>query len=238
MRQTGAVIVVTGLMLLGVIGCTSARRSIPADERSDAGWREHFDVRRSDLGPTGSNAYFVLEPGTVATFRDEDEELVITVLDETRVVDGVTTRVVEEREGRPGEPAEISRNFMAIDRNTGDVYYFGEDVDVFEHGQLSGHPGAWESGRDGARFGLLMPGTPTVGDRFCQEIAPGVAMDRAEVVSVDQRVATPMGVFEHCVVVRETNPLEKGADEKWYAPGVGLVRDGEMVLVSFAREER
>jgi hypothetical protein len=228
------------LAAIAAAGCTSARRSLPARVKesgatADAGWRDRFDVRKSDLGPTGSSDYFVLVPGAVATFRDGDEELVITVLDETRVVDGVTTRVVEEREGRPGQPAEISRNYMAIDHTTGDVYYFGEDVDVFDDGQVSGHPGAWESGRDGARFGLLMPGHPKVGDRFYQEIAPGVAMDRAEVVSVGERLETPAGVFDRCVRVRETNPMEKGADEKWYAPRVGLVRDEEMELVSFAR---
>jgi hypothetical protein len=60
-------------------------------------------------------------------------------------------------------------------------------------------------------------------------------MDRAEIVAVDERLETPAGVFERCVRVRETNPMEKGADEKWYAPGIGLVRDEEMELVSFVR---
>jgi len=61
-----------------------------------------------------------------------DGELIhleITVLDETEVVAGVTTRVVEEAEWADGEIAEISRNFFAQAVPDGTVCYFGEDVD-------------------------------------------------------------------------------------------------------------
>jgi hypothetical protein len=41
-------------------------------------------------------------------------DLVITVLNETKVVDGIETRVVEERESEDGELVEISRNYFAV----------------------------------------------------------------------------------------------------------------------------
>jgi hypothetical protein len=63
-----------------------------------------------------------------------------------------------------------------------------------------------------------------VGARCYQEQAPGVA--------VGETVRTPAGTFTNCVKVRETNPLEKGrAEYKWYAPGIGVVKEGEFVLV-------
>src|SRR5947207_1061918 len=80
--------------------------------------------------------------------------------------DGVTTRVVEEREEAGGSPKEVSRNYFAIDRRTGDVYYFGEDVDVYKGGKVASHPGGWHSGLQGARFGLFIPSAPKAGDRF------------------------------------------------------------------------
>ncbi len=196
------------------------------------GWRREFAVRKADLGPTGSSPYFRLEPGAVQVYSGWDTTLVVTVLDETMVVDGVTVRVVEERESSKGELVEVSRNYFAIDRASGDVYYFGEDVDMYKHGRVTGHEGGWRSGVNGAHFGLAFPARPVVGDRYYQELAPGAAMDRAEIVAVEEKVTTPAGVFEHCVHVRETTPLESDIGHKWYAPGVGLLKDDEVELAS------
>jgi hypothetical protein len=71
-------------------------------------------------------------------------------LNETKVVDGVETRVVEENESDKGKPVEISRNYFALDKQTGDVYYFGEDVDIYKDGKVSSHEGAWLAGVHGA----------------------------------------------------------------------------------------
>jgi hypothetical protein len=158
---------------------------------------------------------------------------VITVLDETEMVDGVTTRVVEERESVDGKLIEVSRNFFAISKRTGDVYYFGEDVDMYRDGKITSHEGAWRSGVGGARFGLMMPGDVRMGRRFHQEIAPKVAMDRARVVAVGATVVTPAGRFEDCIKMEETTPVEPDDKEyKLYAPGVGLIKDAGLELVS------
>lgn len=140
--------------------------------------------------------------------------------------------MVEDRETKNGQLAELTRDYYAVDRATGDVYYFGEDVDVYQNGKIAGHEGAWLSGIKGARFGMMMPGAVKAGQKFYQEHAPGTAMDRAEIVAVGETVATPAGIFKNCVHVKETSAIEKGAaDHKWYAPGVGMVKDGELVLV-------
>jgi len=153
------------------------------------------------------------------------------VLDQTRNVDGVETRVVEERETKDGVIVEVSRNFLAISSRSGDVYYFGEEVDDYEDGRLVGHEGAWLSGEEGACFGLLMPAAPRVGQRHYQEIAPGEAMDRAEVLTLAATLETPAGSFQDVLVVEETTPLEPGAREsKYYARGVGLLKDGRLLL--------
>jgi len=116
------------------------------------------------------------------------DRLTITILSDTRTVDGVTTGVLEEREERDGQLIEVSRNFFATDRNTGDVYYFGEDVDNYKDGKIINHDSAWLAGEKGACFGLMMPGKPKVG----RQILPGdrarVALDRVEIVSIDATV--------------------------------------------------
>jgi uncharacterized membrane protein YkoI len=194
-----------------------------------------FRVDPADWASSGTNPYFVLEPGHVLVLEGGGEKLTITVLDETKVVDGVTTRVVEEREEKEGKLAEVSRNFFAISKRTNDVCYFGEEVDIYKDGKVVSHEGAWLAGANGARWGLIMPGTPLLGARYCQEIAPGVAMDRAEVVSVTETFETPAGKFEGCLRTRESSALESGHEDKWYARGIGLLRDGKMRLVRHGR---
>ena len=45
--------------------------------------------------------------------------------------------------------------------------------------------------------------------------------------------ANPAGVFAHCLRTKETTPLERFAKEyKVYAPGVGVMKDGSLELVS------
>jgi hypothetical protein len=41
---------------------------------------------------------------------------------------------------------------------------------------------------------------------------------------------TPAGTFEHCLHLKETTPLEGDVSHKWYAPGVGMVKDDEFEL--------
>jgi hypothetical protein len=52
-------------------------------------------------------------------------------------------------------------------------------------------------------------------------------------VSLTERMATPAGVFEGCLKTKESSPLEPFVKEyKLYAPGVGLIKDGSLELVS------
>jgi hypothetical protein len=158
------------------------------------------------------------------------------VLAETRKVNGVETRVVEERETKDGALVEVSRNFFAISKRTNSVFYFGEDVDMYKDGKITSHEGAWLAGVGGAKPGLMMPGLPLVGGRYYQEIAPGVAMDRARILKVTGTLDTPAGHFANVLETEETTPLEPGQREiKRYAPGVGLIQDAGLKLVSYGK---
>src|SRR5688500_15406799 len=161
--------------LRGLVSIVLLLSLLPAAVRAaDAdGFEDTFKVKSDDFSTTGRNDYFILEPDYQLVLEGKDgrkpARLVITVLDETRKVDGVDTRVVEERETVDGKLVEVSRNFFAIDKNTRDVYYFGEDVDEYKNGKVASHGGAWLSGKKGAHYGLMMPGEPRVGFKHYQE---------------------------------------------------------------------
>jgi hypothetical protein len=78
-----------------------------------------------------------------------------------------------------------------------------------------------------------MPAKPVLHQRYHQEVAERVAMDRAEIVSLTSTVTGGAGPWKNCVKVEETTPLEPGTKEyKYYASGIGLVQDGDLKLVS------
>lgn len=192
-----------------------------------------YAVDKSTLVPHGRSPFVVLEPGYQAFFDGGEVQLTVTVLAATKVVDGVTTAIVEERTTKKGGALiEVSRNYFAFSPRDSNVYYFGEDVDTYAKGKLTGHDGSWLAGVNGARMGLAMPGRPTLGARYQQENAPHVAMDRAELVGVGLDITVPAGSYHGCIRAEETTPLEPGVKEnKYFCPGVGLVKDAELRLV-------
>ncbi len=213
---------------------TDARTEDPKGD--DASWTTEFGVDKSELSSTGRNPYFILEPGYQLVLEGGRERLVISVLDETKTVEGVETRVVEERETKDGKLVEISRNFFAISKRNNSVFYFGEDVEIYKDGKVVRREGEWLSGENGARFGLMMPGQALLGARHYQEIAPKVAMDRAEIVSLNDTFNTPAGEFKNCLKVEETTPLEPGEKGyKRYVAGIGLIQDGSLKLVRYGK---
>jgi hypothetical protein len=166
----------------------------------------------------------------------EELQLVMTVLNETKVVNGIETRIVEERETEGGNLVEVSRNYFAVCRPSNNAIYFGEDVDMYEDDKVVSHEGAWLAGQNGSKAGMIMPGKVEVGLKYYQEIAPGVAEDRAEIVSVTEVLETPAGVFKQVLKTEETNPLKPDEKEyKFYAPGIGLIQDEAIKLVKYTR---
>ena len=211
----------------------------PAAAGANAFTRD-FRLEDCDFQTTGDNPFFPLQPGLTTFLEGEEEgerlQLRIKVLHQTTVVGGVRTRIVEEREHVDGELVEISRNYFAHCRQNGSVFYFGEAVDIYEDGEIVSHEGAWRHGENGARAGVIMPGLPLIGARYFQEIAPEVALDRAEVLDVSATVRTPYRRFDRALLTRETTPLEPDdVAEKAYAPGIGLVVDAAARLVRVER---
>jgi hypothetical protein len=198
-------------------------------------WTQSFGEQSCTFSSTGANRFFILEPGYQLVLQSRQEKVAITVLGETRKIGAVETRIVEEREEENGKLKEVSRNFYAICKEHGDVFYFGEEVDDYKDGKIVGHSGAWRADQKNSKAGIMMPGTVLLGARHYQEIAPN-AMDRAEIVRDDVTMTTPAGTFKNCLKVEETTALDPGEKcYKTYAPGVGLIQDEDLVLTGYSK---
>ncbi len=219
--------------VIAVCGSQAPRRATAPGETKR--WTDEFDTSACQWSSAGRNDFFILEPGDQAVFEGREGKdavrLVITVLNDTRKVGNVDTRIVEERETHNGQLVEVSRNFFALCGPSADAFYFGEEVDIYKNGKLDNHEGSWVAEKAGAKAGLFMPARPLIGARFYQELAPGVAMDRVEVVSDSETVKTPAREFRAAVKTEETTPLEPGVtDDKVYARGIGMIQDGVLLL--------
>lgn len=184
-------------------------------------------INPADFVATIDNPYIPLIPGTRFIYEGSAEDVALrvetTVTTETRTVMGVTCVVVRDLAYEDGELVEETYDWYAQDVK-GNVWYFGEASQTIEDGEVVDTHGSWEAGVDGAQPGIIMPADPVVGQPYAQEVAPGIAEDMAEVARLGESIIVPYGSFKGVLVIKEWNPLDPGVtEEKFYAPGVGLI---------------
>lgn len=183
------------------------------------------------------NPYLPLIAGDVYTYEVQTEEglerIMVEVLDDTRVVADITTRVVRDRVFLDDVLIEDTFDWFAQD-DEGNVWYMGETVDNYEYGDNGelieiNNDGSWEAGVNGAQPGITMPVAPRVGDSYRQEYLPDEAEDIGAIVELDVTVELRDGATYQTLKTRDWNPLdqEAGNEFKYYARGVGLVREEE-----------
>jgi hypothetical protein len=150
-----------------------------------------------------------------------------TITQLTKMIDGVNTIVVFDRDIEDGKLTESEIFFMAQD-DRGRVWTFGEYPEEYDNGQLAGAPSAWLAGVAGGKPGLAMVERPRVGGgTYLQGLGPEVGFkDCASVFKTGQRVCVPVSCYNDVVEIDEFAPLKPrdGHQRKFYAPGVGNVK--------------
>ncbi len=225
---------IASVVLVAQIACTSVSY--------------HPVIVPAEFSTVINNQYFTLTPGKMMVFEaatpDGQERIEIQVMDETKEIMGVKTIVYWDRVWLDGELIEDTKDYLAQD-NEGNVWYFGEDVDNYEDGELKDHAGSWIAGVDGAQPGIWMKAKPIVGETYRQEYYAGEAEDMADVLSVTEAVTVRGKTYQNCLKTFDYTPLDPDAQEhKYYCPEVGgmvleaHVKDderAELVSVTFKR---
>jgi uncharacterized protein YceK len=178
-----------------------------------------------------TNKYFPLVPGTVLVYEGKRDgvplRIELTVTNETKDIMGVRTIVV--RDIVSGALDERTSDWYAQDA-AGNVWYFGEDTKEYTNGAVSSTAGTWEAGVDGALPGIIMQASPTQGHAYRQEYRPTVAEDVALVKQLGASADVPAGRYSDVLVTNDRDLLDLNKDEdKYFAPGVGLVKLGGLV---------
>jgi hypothetical protein len=196
-----------------------------------AHFRRHNFVQPTKI----NNRFFPLIVGRQFVYEGRSNQdgaavphrIIFTVTDMTKVIHGVRTRVVWDRDFDEGQLAESELAFFAQDKN-GNVWSMGEYPEEYENGKFAGAPSVWIPGVSGARAGVMMLGRPRLGTpRYVQGSAPKIDfLDCAKVFQKNQHTCVPAKCYRHVLVTDENSPLdpESGHQRKDYAPGVGNVR--------------
>jgi hypothetical protein len=188
----------------------------------------HPTIRPSNFSPNVTNRYFPLRPGKTYVYAGtKDGKTAIDVFApsrRTRVIDGVRTRVVNDRLLLNGVLEERTSDYYAQDR-CGDVWYFGEDTATLDtSGHVVSREGSFHAGMKGAQPGVFMQAHPQLGRLFRQEWSRGNAEDQFKAIAKNASVNVPAGTFHHALRTEETTALEPGVvDNKLYVKGVGEV---------------
>jgi len=190
-------------------------------------------VDPAEIGDTvATNPFFPLVVGNTWVYEGGGETVTVVVTSKTKLIAGVTCRVVNDLVEEDGAAIEDTDDWYAQHLN-GDVWYCGEiarDFETFEgddpeEPELVSIDGSFKAGRDRAKPGILVLASPEVGDAYRQEFALGEAEDVAEVISTTGTASVPFtSCVGDCVVTRDFTPLEPGAlENKYYAAGVGPI---------------
>jgi hypothetical protein len=160
--------------------------------------------------------------GVKGKTRQTDTEV---VLHRTKRILGITTTVVRDTVSQHGTVVERTFDHYAQDKQ-GNVWYMGELSLERQHGRLVRASDSWQAGVKGGKPGIIMPAQPRRGDAYRQEFfPPGEALDEARVVGVRGPVTVPDGTFKRVLVTLERSPLEPQTEKKYYAPGVGEIKE-------------
>ncbi len=175
------------------------------------------------------NQYFPLTPGTTFIYEGETEDGTerneVYITHQTKEILGITCIVVSDRVWVDDELVEETSDLYAQDKD-GNVWYFGEDSKEYEDGAVISTEGSWKAGVDDAKPGIIMKANPQVGDSYRQEYYEDEAEDMGEVLSLSESVTVPYGSYQKCLKTKDWTPLESDVIEhKYYAPGVGFVKE-------------
>jgi hypothetical protein len=213
-----------------VAGTTQSGAAAPAAPQPASG----SAVDPADFGHPVMNPWFPLDPGTTTVLRGSDGgerfRERVRVTGRTRVIEGVSTRVVRDVLRRAdGSLAEATSDWYAAD-DLGNVWYFGERTATYDrHGHVRSREGSWQAGVDGAMAGLIMPADPKATDAYRQEFWAGHAEDQAWIVGFKASVTVPARRFHHALRTFEWSRLEPGVvSTKLYARGVGVIRERDV----------
>jgi len=228
------VVAALGLAVLAAAPLQNARALV--DPPGYQATEKDFSVERfSDASININNNFLPVVPGSTFTLTGtanrggggNAHQVIFTVTEVTKMVNGVRTVVLWDRDIQEGVLVEEELAFWAQD-DSGNVWLLGEYPEEHEGNKVAA-PAAWLTGIQQATAGILMRFDPKVKTtQYEQGKAPKAEFhDLAKVFAENQHTCIDLGCFDGVLVVDEWDPdhqPEDGHQFKYHAPGVGIIQ--------------
>jgi hypothetical protein len=189
------------------------------------------NLTAADFVDEVDNPYFPLPAGAkweyeISAGNKPKQTDTLEVMKDRRALNGVQATVVQDTVSSGNQIVEDTFDWFAQDKY-GNVWYVGESVDNYVGGVLTGHAGSWEWGVDGALPGIIMWADPSahLNEEYRQEYYLGKAEDMGQLLSVNDSLTVPFGSFDQVVKTLDFSNIEAGKEQKFYAPGIGLLKE-------------
>jgi len=224
---------VVAVVLLASCGGSGGGGSESSGTSGGCGTARRFDPA-SFVDPTlSTNPYHPLEPGlqwvrggtTEVGQRVVPHEVITTMTDVVRVIDGVPTIAMLDESTDSGEVSQVGMDYLALDTE-GNVWILGGYTEDYEGGEYTNTDSAWLGSADGAEVGVLSPRKVTLRTpSWCISSAPDEAASVGAPVKVGARTCVAFGCFDDVRIVQEGEVGAPDNENKYYAPGVGVINN-------------
>lgn len=180
-----------------------------------------------------TNPFHPLKPGTqwvrggstLVGGREVPYQVISTMSDVTRVIEGVPAIAMLDESEDAGEIAQIGMDYLALDKD-GNVWLVGGYTEDYEGGEYTNSEDHWLGAMEGATVGVLAPAEITMSTPFW--CIGGDASEDPSVglpVEVGKQECVAFGCYDDIRVVQEGQSGAPDNEYKYYAPGVGVVRN-------------
>ncbi len=233
-RRAGLATAMLSAVLI-LSGCVGDSAPPPSDQAGaeDCGTQISFETSNFVDPTLDSNPYHPLKPGlqwvrggsTQVGGREVPHEIITTMTDVIRVIDGVSTIAMLDEQTDSGEVSQVGVDYLALDRD-GNVWLLGGYTEEFEGGEYTNAEDAWLGNAEGKQVGILSPAEVTLDTpAWC---IGAVADENASVgapVEVGAQVCVAFGCYEDVRIVQEGEVGAPDNENKSYAPGVGVIKN-------------
>lgn len=221
-----ATVTLAAVMLAACGGGSGAKSTGPAATKVK------FDPANFVDPTTSTNPYQPLRPGvqwvrggtTEVGSRKVPYQVVSTMTDVIRMIDGVPTIAMLDQSTDAGEITQVGMDYYALDKD-GNVWIFGGYTEDYEGGVYTNAADAFLGAASGAEPGILMPGKVEATTPRWFINAHGSEVSVAEPVEVGTSVCVVFGCYDHLRVIREGAAGAIDNEFKSYAPGIGVVKN-------------
>ncbi len=213
---------------------SSSAETAPAtvDERG-CGKSFPFDPANFVDPTEDTNPYHPLKPGTQwvrggstqVGQREVPHEAITTMTDVIRTIEGVPAIAMLDEFSDSGEIAQTGIDYLALDRDA-NVWMLGGYSEEFEGGQYTNTELAWLGTADGQTVGVLTPAEVAADTSpWCIGQAPDEAASVGEPVKLGVTECVKFGCFDAVRVIQEGEVGAPDNEQKYYAPGVGVIKN-------------